>query len=64
MNLQDEILAAKSRVQHDLAAKVQSRFALRAESKHFLDLAKYTVKTAIEQGEDSALSTIATCKGN
>lgn len=51
MNLKDEIIAGESKVQRDLAAKVQSSFALRAESKRFLDLAKHTVGTVIEQGE-------------
>ncbi len=40
-----------SKVQRDLAAKVQSSFAFRAESKRLLDLATHTVETAIEQGE-------------
>lgn len=49
----------ESKVQHALAAKVQSSFALRAESKRLLDLAKHAVETAIEQGEDAA---IESCK--
>lgn len=47
-----------SNVQRDLADKVQSSFALRAESKRLLDLAKYAVETAIEQGEEKALEKI------
>ena len=41
--------------QQELAAKVQSSFALRAESKRLLDLAKHVVETAIEQGEEKAI---------
>ncbi len=41
--------------QRAIAEKVQSSFALRAESKRLLDLAKHTVEIAIEQGEDKAL---------
>lgn len=48
-----------SNVQRALAVKVQSSFALRAESKRLLDLAKSAVETAIEQGEEAA---IESCK--
>ena len=41
--------------QRALAVKVQSSFALRAESKRLLDLAKRMVEMAIEQGETVAL---------
>ncbi len=41
--------------QEHLADKVRSSFALRAESRWLLDLAKLIVETAIEQGEQSAL---------
>lgn len=44
-----------SEVQFCLATKVQSSFALRAESKRLLDLAKQAVEVAIEQGELAAL---------
>ena len=47
-----------SKVQRDIAAKVQSSFALRAESKRLLDLAKHAVETAIEQGEEKAINNI------
>ena len=47
-----------SKVQRDLAAKVQSSFALRAESKRLLDLAKHAVEIAIEQGEEMAIKEI------
>ena len=39
--------------QRAIADKVQSSFALRAESKRLLDLAKHAVETAIEQGEEA-----------
>jgi restriction endonuclease S subunit len=39
--------------QRAIADKVQSSFALRAESKRLLDLAKSAVETAIEQGEEA-----------
>ena len=48
--------------QRAIADKVQSSFALRAESKRLLDLAKHAVEVAIEQGEDSAVEEIK--KGN
>lgn len=41
--------------QRKLAAKVQSSFALRAESGRLLNLAKRAVETAIEQGEGNAI---------
>ena len=44
--------------QRELAAKVQSSFALRAESRRLLDLAKHAVETAIEQGEENAMKNI------
>ncbi len=44
-----------SKVQRELAAKVQSSFALRAESKRLLDLAKHAVEIAIEQGEEKVI---------
>ena len=44
-----------SKVQRALAAKVQSSFALRAESKRLLEKAKTMVEVAIEQGEEQAL---------
>ena len=47
-----------SKVQRDIAAKLQSSFALRAESKRLLDLAKHAVETAIEQGEEKAINNI------
>ena len=45
-------------VQRDIVAKVQSSFALRAESKRLLDLAKHAVEMAIEQGEEKAISAL------
>lgn len=44
--------------QQKIAAKVRESFALRAESKRLLDLAKHAVETAIEQGEEKALYVI------
>lgn len=41
-------------IQTELAKKVQSSFALHAESKRLLDLAKRAVEIAIEQGEANA----------
>ena len=41
--------------QRDIATKVQTSFALYAESKRLLDLAKRMVEMAIEQGEAAAL---------
>ena len=41
--------------QRAIADKVQSSFALRAESKRLLDLAKHAVEIAIEQGEGEAI---------
>lgn len=43
-------------VQKVLAAKVRESFALRAESKRLLDLAKHAVEVAIEQGEEKAIA--------
>ena len=45
-------------VQKVLAAKVRESFALRAESKRLLDLAKHAVEVAIEQGESKALESL------
>lgn len=42
--------------QRAIATKVQSSFALRAESKRLLDLAKKVVEIAIEQGEENAMA--------
>lgn len=42
-------------IQQELAGKVQSSFALRAESNRLLDLAKHAVEVAIEEGEEKAL---------
>jgi type I restriction enzyme S subunit len=44
--------------QEHLADKVRSSFVLRAESRRLLDVAKRTVETAIEQGEQPALRMI------
>ncbi|MGN1359597.1 MAG: hypothetical protein ACI4X9_04000, partial [Kiritimatiellia bacterium] len=44
------------KLQKELAAKVQSSFALRAESKRLLEKAKIMVETAIEQGEETGLA--------
>ena len=56
MNQKAKILAGESKVQGDLAAKVQSSFTPRAESKRQIDpVAKHTVGTAIEQGEEAAM---------
>ena len=44
--------------QQKIAAKVRESFALRAESKRLLDLAKHAVEVAIERGEDSAMEEI------
>ena len=52
-----------SKVQRDLATKVQSSFALRAESKRLLDLAKHAVELAIEQGEDNAINVVSSVAG-
>ena len=43
-------------LQQKIAAKVRESFALRAESKRLLDLAKHAVEVAIEQGEDGAVN--------
>lgn len=45
----------KQEIQTLIAEKIQESFALKAESKRLLDLAKTAVETAIEQGEDTAL---------
>lgn len=50
-----------SKVQRDLAVKVQSSFALRAESKRLLDHAKHAVEVAIEQGEEKAIGMCDPC---
>ena len=44
--------------QQKITAKVRESFALHAESKRLLDLAKYAVEVAIERGEDSAMEEI------
>ena len=46
--------------QQKITAKVRESFALRAESKRLLDLAKRAVETAIEQGEEKAMEMIST----
>ena len=43
-------------LQQKIAAKVRESFALRAESKRLLDLAKHAVEVAIEQGEEKAIA--------
>jgi hypothetical protein len=45
-------------IQQELAGKVQSSFALRAESNRLLDLAKRAVEVAIEKGEETAMEYI------
>ena len=45
-------------LQQKIAAKVRESFALRAESKRLLDLAKHAVETAIEHGEEKAIKEI------
>ena len=45
-------------VQKVLAAKVRESFALRAESKRLLDLAKHAVEVAIERGEEKAMEVL------
>lgn len=45
-------------IQQKIAAKVRESFALRAESKRLLDLAKHAVEVAIEQGEDKAIKSL------
>ena len=44
--------------QQKIAAKVRESFALRAESKRLLDLAKHAVEVAIEQGEEKAMEVL------
>jgi restriction endonuclease S subunit len=44
--------------QQKISAKVRESFALRAESKRLLDLAKHAVETAIEQGEEKAMEAL------
>ena len=44
--------------QHKIAAKVRESFALRAESKRLLDLAKHAVEVAIEHGEEKAMEVL------
>lgn len=50
--------------QQKIAAKVRESFALRAESKRLLDLAKHAVEVAIEHGEGGSIEFIEeeTCK--
>ena len=45
-----------SKLQKDIAAKVQESFDLRRQSKQLLEYAKQAVEMAIEQGEDAALA--------
>lgn len=45
----------QEQVQLQIALKIQESFALRAESKRLLDLAKTAVEVAIEQGEEKAM---------
>jgi restriction endonuclease S subunit len=49
--------------QQKIAAKVRESFALRAESKRLLDLAKHAVELAIEQGEDNAINVVSSVAG-
>ena len=49
--------------QQKITAKVRESFALRAESKRLLDLAKHAVEVAIEQGEEKAMEKISVAKG-
>lgn len=42
--------------QQKITAKVRESFALRAESKRLLDLAKHAVEVAIEHGEEKAIA--------
>ncbi len=42
-------------IQENIATKVQESFELRKESKCLLDLAKFAVEVAIEQGEEEAI---------
>ena len=44
--------------QNKLASKVQESFALRRESRRLLDLSRVAVETAIESGEDAAMTLI------
>ena len=44
--------------QQKIAAKVRESFALRAESKRLLDLAKHAVEVAIERGEEKAMEVL------
>ena len=50
-------------LQQKIAAKVRESFALRAESKRLLDLAKHAVELAIEQGEDNAINVVSSVAG-
>ena len=52
----------KQEIQDQIAEKVQESFALRKESKRLLDLAKYAVEVAIEQGEDAAMKLLEEVK--
>ena len=49
--------------QQKITAKVRESFALRAESKRLLDLAKHAVELAIEQGEDNAINVVSSVAG-
>lgn len=44
-----------SKLQKDIATKVQESFNLRRQSKQLLEYAKQAVEMAIEQGEDIAM---------
>ena len=44
--------------QQKITAKVRESFALRAESKRLLDLAKHAVEVAIERGEEKAMEVL------
>ena len=45
-------------LQQKISAKIRESFALRAESKRLLDLAKHAVELAIEQGEDKTMEAV------
>lgn len=49
--------------QQKITAKVRESFALRAESKRLLNLAKHAVELAIEQGEDNAINVVSSVAG-
>ena len=43
-------------IQNKISAKIQTRFALKEESKRLLETAKHAVELAIEQGEKAAMA--------